>query len=180
MSRAYYYLSASLPILMWGEKPPISEEDFLSNAAGRLDPEDWKVLISTKLVPEQTNASGHKAVEEWNRYETTMRNEIANLRGRKEKRNPEKYIRGEYTLDPFLADLAIEVASEESPMVMERELDLKRWAKLEEIGLNHFFDLTFLTVYYLKLQILCKWNRMKVQNGEKILGQILPEEENEK
>ena len=180
MSRAYYYLSASLPILMWGEKPPMNEEDFISTAAGRLDPGDWKALISAKLVPEQITASGHKAVEEWNRYETTLRNEIANLRGRKEKRDPEKYLRGEYTIDPFLADLAIEVASEESPLVMERELDLKRWAKLDEIGLNHFFDLTFLTVYYLKHQIQGKWNRMKVQNGEKTLGRILPEEETEK
>ena len=177
MSRAYYYLSASLPILLWGEKPPMNKEDFLSNAVAHLDPRDWEVLTSATLVPERLPGSSHTAVEEWYRYETALRNEIVNLRGRKEKRDPEKYFRGEYDFDFFLADLVVEVASEESPLEMEREIDLRRWAKLDEIGLNHFFDLTFLTIYYLKLQLLVKWNRVKIPDGERILGRLLPGEE---
>jgi len=62
-------------------------------------------------------------------------------------------------------------------LLVERRIDLARWEKLEELELQHYFDLQFLIVYYLKLQILNKWDSIRAEKGRAVLDELLKPEE---
>lgn len=177
MSADYYYFASSLPMLAADGEPPLSPAEFLELAAEQLTRPDFKALSAARLVPESGAVSSSRALAEWNAFEIGLRNEIVNYRARRSRREAEKYYRGEYRHDPHLAGVVAEIGAELNPLEIEQRLNGARWARLEEIGLNHFFDITYLTAYYLKLQLLEKINRMKAPAGEKILLEMLPAEE---
>lgn len=177
MRGEYYYFAATLPMLSLEDGPRLNVEEFLARAQEQLSRDDYAALYSVGLVPRYPPSGLTAAGRDWYEFETALRNEIASDRARRERCDPEKHLRGEYRPDPFLADFVGEAAGEENPLKIEQSLNRKRWEKLEEIGLNHFFNITFLTVYYLKLQLLEKINRMTPPAGEKILQGMLPAEE---
>lgn len=173
MSRHYYYFSATLPALYFGTKPPISDESFLEQAEEFLSPGDARVIAGARLVPPEADGRGRASLEEWLKFENSLRNETARFRGKKLSRDPREYYRGDYVPDPYLAALVAEAAGEEDPLQVERRIDLARWEKLEEIELFHYFDLQFLIVYFLKLQLLNKWQAIRDEKGRAVLEEMI-------
>ena len=51
-------------------------------------------------------------------------------------------------------DLGSIIQEKKDPLEIEKEILLLRWNFLEDQEMGHFFDLSFLIIYYLKLQIL--------------------------
>lgn len=173
MSRNYYYFSATLPLLKFGTKPPISDRVFLEQAAVFLSPGDARVIGHARLVPPKEDGLGQPALKEWLEFENSLRNETARYRAKKLNRDPREYFRGDYVPDPSLAVLVAEAAGEEDPLQVERRIDLARWEKLEEIELLHYFDLHFLIVYFLKLQLLNKWQAIRDEKGRAVLDEMI-------
>ncbi|MBN2190717.1 MAG: DUF2764 family protein [Candidatus Aureabacteria bacterium] len=173
MSRNYYYLCASLPMLSFGAKPPMSNEQFLDYSAQHLSEKDFFVLKKSSLVPSGAQDASRNALKIWRDFEISLRNELVNIRAKKLGKDSHDYFRGEYVPDPFIAAMVTEAAGEETPLEVEKRIDTARWDKLEEIERQHFFDLHFLVVYFLKIQILNKWDNIKAEEGRKIAIELL-------
>ena len=178
MSRKYYYFAASLPMLLFDIKPQLSNEDFLSVSSEFLTRGDQKIMKNTLLVPEEGDGMNQSALIQWLGFEDALRNELVKFRAKKLGRDPREFYRGEYIPDPYLAAMINEAAGAENPLLVERRIDLARWEKLEEIELQHYFDLHFLVVYFLKLQIINKWSDIRAEKGKVVLDELLkPEKE---
>ena len=58
------------------------------------------------------------------------------------------------------------------PLEAELYLDRIRWEKLEELEKNHYFDITYLVAYALKLQILERWDRINSIGGDEAMQKL--------
>lgn len=173
MSRNYYYFAATLPMLSFGTRPPISAERFLEQAEEFLSPRDVAAIANARLLPPEKDGKGEAALREWIQFENSLRNEVARFRAKKFARGSNDCCRGDYVPDLSLAALVAEAAGEDDPLQVERRIDLARWEKLEEIELLHYFDLHFLIVYFLKLQLLNKWQSIREEQGRAVLEELI-------
>ncbi|MEA1927875.1 MAG: DUF2764 family protein [Candidatus Auribacterota bacterium] len=177
MSRNYYYFAATLPMLTFGTRPPMSSEDFLEKCDEYLSRGDREVISNALLMPPDTITKKNTVLNRWIAFENASRNELVNFRAKKLGRDPGEYFRGEYVPNPYIAALVVSAAQADNPLLVERRIDLARWEKLDEIELQHYFDLQFLIVYYLKLQILNKWDSIRAEKGRAVLDELLKPEE---
>ena len=63
-------------------------------------------------------------------------------------------------------DLSEIIQGDDNPLEIERRLLHLRWNFLEEQEIGHFFDLHFLIIYYLKLQLLQRLFSFDKQKGK--------------
>jgi hypothetical protein len=140
----YYYLIASLPLLKFAESPTISSKNFITEAEKWLSKEDFihlsKVNINNFLIEEKDTP----LLRKWKEFEYLMRTELAFYR-RAKRQDAEYKIR---------KDLTSIIEESNNPLEIEIKLLGIRWDFLQEQEIEHFFDLDFLVIYYLKLQIL--------------------------
>ncbi len=177
MSRNYYYFAATLPMLTFGTRPPCSNKDFLASCTEYLSRGDREVIENSLLTPPEEDGKKNSTLSRWIDFENASRNELVNFRAKKLGRDAGKYFRGEYVPDPYIAAMVVSAAQADNPLLVERRIDLARWEKLEELELQHYFDLQFLIVYYLKLQILNKWDSIRAEKGRAVLDELLKPEE---
>ncbi|MDA3955551.1 DUF2764 family protein [Oceanispirochaeta sp.] len=148
----YYYTIASLPLLNYDEPVDLKHSDYLEDCRKWLKPLEWSILKSSLINPETENEFLGIA-EEYRKWEISLRNELVVLRGAAIGIDPENYtIGGERFLDA--AALAAAAFKEESPLVAENILNMGRWEYIENLKVGHFFDLEFLVLYSLQLQIV--------------------------
>ena len=171
--REYYYLIASLPMLEFGAKPPMSYVDFLKRCRGQLCSDDMRIIGKVKTGPEEERGESCGVLKEWNDFEIALRNEITKQRALRLTKDPLKYIRGEDYSNPFESVFAHWAVSQDSPMGAELYLDRVRWEKIEEFSKGHYFDIGFLITYALKLQILERWQNINKEGGAKVLQDMI-------
>ena len=150
----YYYLISSLPLLKFEEMPFITRRDFILEAEKWLSGNDFIILSKVDInnfLPDHKDTSLLRGYKE---FEYSLRQELALYRKAK-RENVEYKIR---------KDLNGIIQESNNPLEIERKLLLLRWNFLEEQEIEHFFDLDFLIIYYLKLQIL---ERLASFNKEK-------------
>jgi len=167
--RRYYYTLSTLPMLSYEGAPPFSIEEFYEMCRGNIADEDLMVLMEAGLEPpennEESERSGSDALDSWLEWETALRNELVSYRAQKLAWETERYKRdGEVVTGVF--DIARNAASQESPLQAEDLLNKARWNYLEELETGHFFELTNLVVYSLKLQLLLRKARFTQEQGE--------------
>ena len=173
MDHLYYYLCASMSMLSFGTKPPQSNEDFIACCREHLTDSDLEALEKAVLSPQPDIRRSQTVLKNWNDFEVSLRNEIVISRAKKMRKDSADYIRGGYVHEPRLAAIITEAVGERIPLEVEKRIDLARWDRLEEIGREHYFDLSFLIVYYLKLQLVNKWYNIVTEKGEEILEELL-------
>jgi len=64
------------------------------------------------------------------------------------------------------------VIKEGNPLEIEKKLLLLRWNLIEEKQQEHHFDLEFLILYFLKLQILDRLSSFNKEKGQEIFQKI--------
>lgn len=139
----YYYLGAQLPILFFEREPLISLEDFVAEAGKWLDGTDLRALDAAAL-DETDPAPGRPVVlERVLEFERDLRGDIEAYR-RSVKAGQD------YKPVHFPASLV----KEGNPLEVEKKLLRLRWDLLSELEVGHFFDIEFVLIYRLKLQIL--------------------------
>lgn len=167
----YYYFAATLPALLpVGMTPPFTLEEFLQKASQHLNEDDFEVLASATLfIPEhgQSPLPSRKSsfLTRYYRWERALRNELVRMRAQRLQRPAEKYQHhGEPDWD---AQRSAQIAfAAENPLEAELLLEKERWAYIEGLAINSFFDLNFLTAYALKLQILARREGFTRAQGE--------------
>ena len=149
----YYYLTASLPLLKFTEAPLITREDFTAEAEKWLSGEDFFILICAIR-----EIRGENLLRGYKEFEYSTRDELALFRTAR-RQNIEYKMR---------KDLSGIIQEDINPLEIERKLLLLRWNFLEEQEIEHCFDLDFLIIYYLKLQILERLASFNKEKGKEI------------
>nr|MBU1328974.1 DUF2764 domain-containing protein [Candidatus Omnitrophota bacterium] len=171
MKNSYYYLIASLPMLYFGMKPPFSYHDFLEACKPELNKDDIDILAGLSMEPLDLQESGSRnaLLKKWERFNESLTNELVRTRAVKKGKDPNKYLRGDNGVDPFIAPLTHWAVNQDSPMEAESYLDRAKWEKIEEIKEGHYFDMEYLAAYGLQLKILERWHRINSLDGSKVL-----------
>lgn len=160
---AYYYVSASLPMLTDPDQEiPMSEDELLDICQRYLSAADYCSLLESSLDPESSEAHGICSV--FQQWERSLRNDLVSLRAAEQNLNPEDYSRETV---PVLGTSAVaaEAMSKNTPLEAELYLDACRWSVIDDLAVGHFFDLEFLQTYKMKLQILDRRSKFDEERG---------------
>lgn len=155
--KSYYYLVASLPHLEFKDPPPIEKEVFRKECRKWLSRRDLEMLSSAKISENGKDASDTKVVSDWKTFDSELRRLLS------EERAGNK-ITGSSSISS-----ALEAAlSDGNPLQKEIKYEKMRWDFLDAEGKQHFFDINWLSVYFLKLQILDRLAAFDKDKGEKV------------
>ncbi len=165
MARTYYYFIASLPALFFGQKPPMSVEEYFNRSDSALHPDDAKALRDA-VTEESSAQSGVAAV--WCKLRHDLKNELAYERAIRAGKDPLRYVRGERSTDSRLKDAAAEALNAQDPLEAQRAFDKRAWDLLEELENGHFFDADNVVVYGLKLKILARYEDIVSPKGREV------------
>jgi len=150
----YYFTVSSLPFLSFSQKPLISVAYFIQMCVSQLKPADYAILEKADYNRFH-KAEALPLLKKWFNWEATLRNTLARLRGKQKALSVDKYIKqAEDDIEAITIGNA--AFGEASPVKAEELIDKARWRFLEELEQGHYFDLTRVISYYLKLQILEK------------------------
>ena len=158
----YYYLISSLSSLKFTEAPLISKEDFIVEAEKWLKSTDFLILSAVEINDFLEDGKDIPLLKRYKEFERCLREELAFFR-RAKRKNIEYKVR---------KDLNSIIQEDNNPLEIERKLLFLRWNFLEEQEVGHFFDLEFLIIYYLKLQILERLISFNKEKGKERLEAI--------
>ncbi len=153
----YYYLSASLPSLNFTQQPNLSWHDFLGQARGWLPEQDFAVLSRTQIDNFTHHATDTPMLRRWKDFDYSLRQELALFRKAKKQD-------AGYNITQALNGITNEG---NNPLEAEKKLSFLKWSFLEAEQVGHYFDLDFLVIYGLKLQLLKGLFSFDKQKGKK-------------
>jgi len=167
----YYYLAAQLPFLKFNERTYLTRKGFLAEAKKWLSEGDFKLLSRLELSDFHPRPDDFGILLEYKNFEKALRQEIALTRG--------AMASAEYRPRKILKPKLLEG----SPLDVERKLLRFRWEFIEEKEADNYFNLEFLILYFLKLQILERLFTFDKDKGTAIfdkLCEIHPTKDEEK
>ena len=166
----YYYFVATLPALQFSQVPTMSYGEFTERAARYLSsgdtcaleqaclqvPADGKTPSATTVVP---------LLAQYYRWERTLRNELVRLRSQRLHKSADLYLKpGDVEWDALR--IAQAAFASDNPLEGELLIERDRWALIDRLATNHFFDMDYLAAYALKLQSLARRHRFEPATGE--------------
>ncbi len=150
----YYYFISTLPMLFFDREVPLQQDDFLDEASKWLSDRDYLTLVSVDMNKMREVKSGHPVVRWYARLEDGLRREV--VRRRRAQRNNQDYKTGL---------LPTAVLKEGNPLEVEKKLLKWRWDHLDEKERDYHFDLAYVLIYSLKLQILYRLSTFDKEKG---------------
>lgn len=173
----YYYFCTTLPALSYNSSSiPLSHSDFLDQASRFLSKKDMDTLQEANFyIPEDgsfpASVSSSVLLGKYYRWELGLRNELARLRAQKLQKALDRYIKpGEPEWDAMrTAQAAFQT---EDPYQAELLIEKERWAYIEALVSNHFFDMESLLAYGLLLQALERKARFVIELGQKGYNEV--------
>jgi len=174
---SYYYLVSQLPSLSYGVSAAIEIKDFVELCRTFLSAQDFALLQYCHLDPEGTHplslgqgfqlmpeSLGSSLLDNWRVWERALRLHLARLRLQHVKR--ENPALADAPADPMdAAMVAKNAVSIESPLEAELFLDRARWSAIESLQGFDYFGRDTVYAYYLKLQLLERKQKFKVDEG---------------
>jgi hypothetical protein len=156
----YFYFISQLPFLKFQEKPPISREDFLSQAVKWLSPKNFKALSRVAIDNFEFNDGDSHLTKKYKIFEAELRQAIVSLRSGASASGTGR--------------IAGEVKSAAGGNPLEREINIfrLRWKFIEEQQAGHIFDLGCLELYFLKLQILETLSEFDKEKGTAVFDRL--------
>jgi hypothetical protein len=168
---SYYFVTASLPMLQYDRPAGITRAYFLDLCRAHLTPHDF-ILLERALIFDFTEREPCPAAYgRYRTWETALRNELVLLRAAKTGKEAARYLKEGEGVSGMRA-IARRIFDEASPLQAEELTDRARWQYLEDLELGHFFDLSKLVVYYLKLQLLERKAFFKEQEGQETFSAL--------
>ncbi|RKY82691.1 hypothetical protein DRQ07_00570 [candidate division KSB1 bacterium] len=138
----YYYFIAQLPAQKFNKETFMTTDLFLAEADKWLSVRDLNILKNVDVFSWLGNKKDPYVVKQYKIFEERLRTELA--RWREEQKRGREY---KTSLFPSM------LLKEGNPLEKEEKLLQLRWDYISELEENHNFDLDFLILYYLKLQI---------------------------
>jgi len=162
MGNKYYYLVASLPYLSYGAVEFPKREVFFAECEKWFTVDDLALLRTADARnPRRYPAAQNEFLYRWGSFDSALRAALAEAR-------PKHAVSGEKRL----SDRMKELFSKETPLAMERHFELIRWSFLDEEERAYHFDLNWLIIYYLKIQILERLTAFNKEKGADMFGKM--------
>lgn len=157
----YYYLVSQLPFLSLDKRPTLSSRDFLEEARKWLSSKDFNCLVEASLDVFNENASMPLSLVSYKAFERSLRQSLA-------------YLRKVDVIQPDFQQVEKikNILEAANPLEKEKKLIFMRWEYIEELELGHFFDIDFLILYYIKLQLLERLFSFDKEKGQKIFDTL--------
>jgi hypothetical protein len=150
----------------------MSIEEFLESCERLLTASDFQDIQLASLNADRPAETGIELLKRFQNAELGLRNELVKLRAKKLGIEQDRYAR-EDVENPLLAAVAREILEQETPLKAEHFMNGALWTILEDLSVGHYFDIDYLTAYFLKLQILQRRASFQVEAGEQKLESIL-------
>jgi hypothetical protein len=166
----YYYLVASLPMLFFDGVPPFSSAAWLEMCREQVTARDHALLSRISFAALDRGSGDPEAWQAYSSWETALRDELAVQRAQRLGVSPDPFLR-EAPFYPGLPAMAKEALAAGTPKAVETALDRRRWSCLEELEAGTQFDLGRLVVYRLKLLLLERKNRFRIEPGREAFAQ---------
>jgi TfoX/Sxy family transcriptional regulator of competence genes len=169
-----YYFISSLPSLRWGEKPSLGYEDFIAACEEWLGSKMSAHLKSLELMPATDGSKPQsKVIAAWQDWEIYLRNAIAELRAAKLHKKATEWLRDGAGLYPGDRKRLEDAFNQPTPRDRERAIDAMRWQQLEQLGAQHFFDVSTLELYTMKLLLSEKQVGRNLERGSKAYQELV-------
>lgn len=177
---SYYYLASQLPVLAYGQTPPMSSAAFRDLAKSLLDGPDAALMDLVDLDPGEKKEGGFDAgpsyannapssgsdfIDRWREWERSLRLNLAHHRAQRLKREGGASVEPPGYPGDAVSAVAKAVASAESPLDAELLLDRARWEAIECLEGTDYFDRNTVYAYLLKLLLLERRAAFQVQEG---------------
>lgn len=187
----YECLISGLPELQEGSAAPMTMESLEALLADSLSAKDLEQL---SILKKHVRSGACRFVRDWQDFNRDLNNVLTAHICRKHGLDPRKNIIGDNelalqlkrpesqklkdfgltgTIDSLQEILA--VAEIENLMDREKHIDALRFLWLEERTRMIFFSLENVLAYYLMNEMLCRWDILTVEKGEKVFRDIVAE-----
>lgn len=164
----YYYFVTQLPLLYFEKEPLVTIEDFLEEGRKWLSKRDYNILEKTNINETSTLLSDPQVLKDYKSFENSLRSEL--VQWREAKRANQEY---KTRLFP------VSLVKEGNPLQIEKNIMKLRWDFIDKQEVSHHFDLEFLVLYYLKLQLLQRLSTFNKESGFEKFKKYTEVEENE-
>ncbi|MCD6115805.1 DUF2764 family protein [bacterium] len=154
----YYYFVSQLPALVFGKSSYMDMGLFVEEAEKWLPAKDMTKLVTVNISNYETEKNDPLVVRKFKYFEKEFRTDLAQWREAQKKSREYK---------PSLFNVS--VVREGNPLEKEENLLKLRWQFITDLEEGHNFDLDFLLLYYMKLQIQ---NRLAMFEPEKGMEQF--------
>jgi len=166
ISRNYYYFIASLPHINYGDKPPVSSDEFTGQCENYLSRGDLSLLkychFDPKLAVETVGHTGSAFIDQFLLWERARILALASLRAARLKRPFAEEVPHDL---PRAEALAKSVFEMDDPLQAEISIDRARWGVLDEMLGLEFFSVNRIYVYLWKLELLERRLRFDTEKG---------------
>lgn len=154
MGSSYYYFIASLPLLFFDGKMPMTVEAFQGDCRRLLREKDYALMQRLWTQDDDLAGSGNCVLDAWLHFDRAFRNELARHRADHLNKDPLKYLRGTRTFVSCGVEDIQRALKMDDLLRAEETLSKARWQFLDELGMGHYYDIESVFIYYLKLEIL--------------------------
>ncbi|MBQ7652709.1 MAG: hypothetical protein IJS15_17255 [Victivallales bacterium] len=170
----YFYFLSSLPMLRWGEKPPVSHERFLALCQELLGDELSSAIGSLQLLPDEARKSMSPVASAWHEFETFLRNTTGNIRrNRMRKSGAVMTIHETDYISAIEAKRIEEILAIASPLERENALDSLRWKFLDGLEAKHTYSKGAVEIYALRLLLLEKQASRQYETGKAAFDRLM-------
>jgi len=148
----------------------------------------WENIL-TEMYYEYVLTTKNKFLKQWFEYNQNIKNILTGINCRKFNFNPEKHLIGknlitesiitnktkDFGLDSDfpIVTLLLNISEKENFLASEREIDLLRWSKIDELTLFEYFTIDKVLAYTIKLDIAYRWLALDEEKGRIIFKQII-------
>lgn len=148
----------------------------MEQASRFLSPKDLLILTEARLyVPEDgsfpCSVNSSALLSQYYRWELSLRNELSRLRAQRLQKTTDRHIKPGLT-EWDAQRTALAAFQAEDPYQGELLIEKERWAYIESLAANHFFDMESLVAYGLLLQALERKARFALELGQKGYGAV--------
>jgi hypothetical protein len=163
----YYYLVASLPLLLFDDPPPFSSATFLEMCREQAAEGDHAMLSRISFAALRSRPGDPDAWSAYSAWETALRNELAVQRALRLGVSPDPFLR-DASFYVGLPALVKEALGAGTPWAVETALDRRRWSYLDELEAGTQFSLGRLVAYRLKLLLLERKALFRPEPGRRL------------
>jgi len=171
MAKEFIYFAGTLPMLFFGEKPPVTLAAFDEDADRLMDSASAALLKQVSLYCADAK-NFPEPVRKFYDWENALRNALLDLR-KKVRPDAVDFKRNNPDFYSEISAAAAAAAAASDLLEAEKILDQARWNALENLSCSHYADFTMLAFYRIKLLILEKYRQRTAEAGNLVLEDIL-------
>jgi hypothetical protein len=157
-------------MLFFDEAPPFHSRAWLDLCREQVSESDYGLLSRITFNELRSRPGDPDVWQSYSSWETALRNELAMHRAQKLGVSPDPFLR-ETRFYSGLPAIVKEALGAGTPKAVETTLDRRRWYYLDELETGTQFYLGRLIVYRLKLLLLERKNRFRLEPGREAFAQ---------